>query len=616
VEGFAVLALYEALRAHIPDALFVTDADGRIVHWNEGAESLLGHSTADARGRTLLGLAVSPDRADEHLRIVAATRADGQARAEAVLRCSDGSFIHADVVSTQLEALGPGCILWSARDITPLKGRRGASQLQARFGGLLDSMPDGVLAMEESGRILLANRHLGEMFGYDPDELRGQPVATLLPSRFRRNHAARINGYFNEPRTRAMGSDVELYGLKKTGEEFPVDISLSPLRTDEGLVAIAAVRDITNRQRASRKFKDLLEAAPDAIVIIDRHGKIVIANSQADAMFGHARSELIGQDLEFLVPGRYRATHAVQRARYFAEPRVRAMGAGVALFGLHRDGSEFPVEISLSPLETESGTLAIAAIRDIRERRRMESELKERNSQLKRVNESKVRFLASMSHELRAPLNAIIGFTGTLLMKMAGPLNGEQEHQMQIVRSAAEHLLALINDLLDITRIDSGHAKIRPEPVSCRQVATEVTDQVRPMTESKGLTLRLELPKIDRVIRTDARALRQVLLNLLSNAVKYTDRGGIDFKVSDASGPQAGEVRFSVRDTGIGISAGDQKRLFRAFSQLGEEEGTARPGAGLGLFLSARLAALLGGRIALESKPGVGSVFTLVLPQG
>lgn len=609
-----MLALYEALRTHIPDALFVTDADGRVIHWNEGAESTLGYSAADALGLNLLDLAVTPERAEEYLRLVAATRTDGRARTEAVMRCRDGSVVHVDVLSTQIESVGTGYILWSARDVTPLKIRRGASQMEAHYGELFDSMPDGVLAIEETGHILLSNERLREMFGYDRDELRGQHVETLLPTRFRRDHAVWTRGYFGEPRTRAMGSGLDLYGLRKSGEEFPVQISLSPLHTDEGVVAIAAVRDVSDQQRASRKFQNLLEAAPDAIVISDQSGRILIANSQADAMFGHTRQELIGRDIERLIPGRYRIAHAAHRCRFFGEPRARAMGVGLELLALHRDGSEFPVEISLSPLETESGTLVMAAIRDIRERRHMERELKEKNGQLRRANESKVRFLASMSHELRTPLNAIIGFTGTLLMKLAGPLNNEQDKQLRTVRSAAEHLLALINDLLDITRIESGQAKLHPEPTSCRQVATDVAEQIRPLADSKGLSLRLDLPAIDQVIRTDRRALRQVLLNLLSNAVKYTDQGGIDMQVSYAAEPGARTVHFSVQDTGIGIDSEDRERLFRAFSQLGEEDGTARPGAGLGLYLSARLAKLLGGRINLESSPGTGSAFTLILP--
>ena len=271
----------------------------------------------------------------------------------------------------------------------------------------------------------------------------------LLPHRYRGAHLGHRSGFFGQPRTRTMGAGLELHGLHKDRGEFPVEISLSPIDTEEGTMVMSAIRDITDRKRADQKFKDLLEAAPDAMVIINREGRIVLVNSQAVKLFGWSRDELLGQPIELLVPERFGARHPEHRHRFFAEPRSRSMGAGLDLYGLRKDKSEFPVEISLSPLETEEGLFVSSAIRDVTERKRIEQVLRDKNLELENAL-VKDRFLASMSHELRTPLNAIIGFTGTLLMKLPGPLNPEQEKQLRIVQTGAKHLLSLINDLLDV----------------------------------------------------------------------------------------------------------------------------------------------------------------------
>ncbi|HKY22927.1 MAG TPA: PAS domain S-box protein [Vicinamibacterales bacterium] len=360
-------------------------------------------------------------------------------------------------------------------------------------------------------------------------------------------------------------------------------------------------------------FRSLLESAPDAIVIVNQAGKIVLINTQTERLFGYTREDLLGKRVEILVPGRF-AHHTQHRDGYFAEPRVREMGAGLDLYGRKKDGSEFPVEISLSPLETEEGRLVSSSIRDVTDRKRAERVLHDKNVELEKASLAKDRFLASMSHELRTPLNAIIGFTGTLLMRLPGPLTSDQDHQLKTVQGSAKHLLSLINDLLDLAKIESGNVELQTEPLSCQGVVNEVVTTLRPLAERKGLTLDVSMPARDVVALTDRRALHQVLINLTNNAIKFTEHGLVRIEIADpAPGDRTIEIR--VIDTGVGIKADEQERLFKAFSQLTVGHGRFE-GTGLGLHLSQKLAEVLGGSIVFTSTFGEGSTFTLSLPRG
>jgi PAS domain S-box-containing protein len=248
----------------------------------------------------------------------------------------------------------------------------------------LDSAPDAMIVIDEAGKICSVNRQTERIFGYRRDELIGQPVEILVPKRYHESHFHHRQKYQQAPRVRGMGAGLDLFGVRKSGQEFPVEISLSPLKSTDGLFVTASIRDVTDRKKADEKFRGLLEAAPDAMIIIDGTGSIQLVNRQAESIFGYTREELLGQRVELLIPHRFQSAHAGHRDQYFHAPKVRQMGSGLELFGVRKNGEEFPVEISLSPLDTEDGVLISAAVRDISDRR----ELEKHNNQLAAIVES------------------------------------------------------------------------------------------------------------------------------------------------------------------------------------------------------------------------------------
>jgi PAS domain S-box-containing protein len=378
---------------------------------------------------------------------------------------------------------------------------------------------------------------------------------------------------------------------------------------------------------AEQQLRELLEAAPDAIMQIDESGRIMLLNRAAETMFGYRRDELLGQPLEVLIPAELRSRHVGHREQYTAHPATRPMGTGLNLQALRQDGTLFPVEISLSPARGAAARVT-AIIRDITDRKRAEEklrvlqdayvndlaasnrELELRNRDVEQANRLKSEFLASMSHELRTPLHTIIGFSELLGEELEGPLNEKQKRFIGHIHKDSIHLLELINDILDLSKIEAGRLELRPETFDMTAVVDECVAFFRALSLAKSIEISTDMALPTAVV-ADRLRLKQILVNLLSNAMKFTPEGG---RVHIAAAVQNGFVVVAVTDTGVGIPPEVQQSVFDVFYQVGATTKGVREGTGLGLAITQRLVEQHGGRITVQSEPGKGSRFTFTIP--
>ena len=369
-------------------------------------------------------------------------------------------------------------------------------------------------------------------------------------------------------------------------------------------------------------FRSVLELAPDGLMVVDEKGVIRLANAQCEKLFGHPRDELIGQFVEMLVPPDVRPGHAALRETFRQAPIARSMGANRELRGRRKDGSEFPIEIGLSPLPargSDSAQVAVS-IRDVTERKEQERALKLAKVKAEEATATKSMFLANMSHEIRTPMNAILNMTG---LALEADLPAKPQQFITVAHSSARNLLGILNDILDFSKIEADKLELENAPFSLREVLEEVTETFRSVVVQKHVELITHaLPTVPDRLRGDALRVRQVLTNLVSNAFKFTEKGEVLLKAEpvdrtgDASGPGEILLRVSVRDSGIGISADQQARLFQSFTQADSSTTRKYGGTGLGLVISRRLARLMGGDLTVESTPGKGTTFVFTARLG
>ncbi|HEX4064767.1 MAG TPA: PAS domain S-box protein [Acidobacteriaceae bacterium] len=608
------------------DAIISESLEGVITTWNRAAEIMFGYTAAEAIGQpiTLLAWPGYEDDMHELLRRIRAEEAIEHY--ETLRRHKNG---HRIVVSLTLspvrDALGNLIgISKIARDITELKEREELSRRQAQ---LLDQAYEPILVRDHRDHIVYWNKGAERFYGWTAAEAMGRDSHDLLQTTFPEpleeiNKKLDRNGHWEGELLHQTRSGQRVMVLSRWIRELGVtqshvlETNIDMSERQQRLVA-------EEQSRLERRFRQLLEAAPDAIVEVSAEGEIVLVNQIAEEMFGYAREELLGRSVDMLVPDAIHHQHHHYRESYLDHPRTRPMGSGLDLHARRCDGTLFPVEISLSPIHTETGMHVTAVIRDVTERKRAEQEvrklqlqytgeLESRNRDVERANRLKSEFLASMSHELRTPLHTIIGFAELLQEGTEGPLNAAQARFLSHIHRDSEHLLELINDVLDLSKVEAGQLVLKRENYPLARSIAEALDAIRPGAAAKGIHIE-ERGQRDALVYADPLRVKEMLYNLLSNAVKFTPEGG---EVWVETSEQTGFLRVTVGDTGIGIPPDEQENIFDKFYQVGNTTRGVREGTGLGLSITKELVQLHGGWMEVHSIPGKGSRFTFVLPTG
>jgi len=486
------------------------------------------------------------------------------------------------------------------------------------FRDLVDSAPDGVIVCDQQGRIVLVNAEAERIFGYASNELVGQGLDILIPERVRAQHAHHVAGFTGAPSLRPMGIGRELVGRRKDGVEVPVEISLSPVRTAKGLLVTAGIRDVTERRRLERENRranaylvSAVDSVRDAFALFDEHDRVVMVNSTARQLLGGATGgTIIGMKFDQLLDQALRAgmfdfsneTREALHARWLAYHHAPSGVLEV------RTGTGRYLRVNESKT-AEHGT--VSTIADVTDDVLRADELRSAREAAEAASAAKSEFLSSMSHELRTPLNSILGFAQLLERDRKRPLDERQVERLQHVLRGGEHLLRLIDDVLDLSRIEAGQIMISPEPVNVREVLDDVINTLAPMAERSGIAIApgesVELPRV----LADRTRLAQILMNFGSNAIKYGRPGGrVTFALAQRD---PASVRITVIDDGIGIPPDKQAKVFEPFQRAGQETGPIE-GTGIGLTITKRLAEMMKGHVGFTSEVDRGSQFWVELP--
>ena len=638
---------YRGLLEAAPDAMVVVNQSGEILLVNVQAEKKFGYRRDELIGQKVKD--IIPEGFAERL-IADAARSTADALAqhmgtgiELSGRRKDGSEFPIEIMLSPLESAEGILVTAAIRNISARKdAEKHLAQMEGRYRGLLEAAPDAMVVVNQGGEIVLVNVQAEKQFGYPRDELVGQKVKNIIPEGFAERLISDATRSAADALAQQIGMGIELSGRRKDGSEFPIEIMLSPLESAEGILVTAAIRNIGGRKAAEKhlvqmegRYRGLLEAAPDAMVVVNQTGEIVLLNVQAEKQFGYRRDELLGQRMKNIIPEGFAERLVADASRSVADALAQQIGMGIELSGRRKDGSEFPIEIMLSPLESAEGILVTAAIRNISARKKSErdntqlenqatvmrsahdelelrvsertKELAFANQILEQSNLELKQFAYIASHDLQSPLRSISGFVQLLKMEYEDKLSEEAVDWIRRTVQSIGQMQTLIRDLLSYSRVDARSVPFTRIPFLdiVNDALTLLESSIR---DSGGRVTWDQLP----VIMGDRSQLVQLIQNLIGNGLTY--RGDKPPHIHLSAERSGKEWVFSVCDNGIGIDPKHYGQIFEIFKRLHDQKDY--PGTGIGLAVCRRVVIRHGGRIWVQSEPGHGSTFFFTIPEG
>jgi PAS domain S-box-containing protein len=608
---------YRGLLEAAPDAMVVVDQRGNIVLLNVQAEKQFGYRRDELVGQQVKE--IIPEGFAERI-IADGTRSAADALAqqigtgiELVARRKDGSEFPIEIMLSPLENAEGILVTAAIRDISVRKeAEKHLARMEGRYRGLLEAAPDAMVVVNQTGEIVLLNVQAEKQFGYHRDELVGQKVKNIIPQGFAERLIADDLRSAEDALAQQIGTGIELVARRKDGSEFPIEIMLSPLESAEGILVTAAIRDISVRKEAEKhlarmegRYRGLLEAAPDAMVVVDQGGNIVLLNVQAEKQFGYHRDELVGQQMKNIIPEGFAERLVADALRSVEDALAQQIGTGIELNGRRKNGSDFPIEIMLSPLESAEGILVTAAIRDITERKKAEAHLLNKVEELNRSNEELGQFAYIASHDLQEPLRMVASYTQLLARRYKGRLDADADEFIAFAVDGANRMQRLIQDLLAYSRVGTKGSDL--VDTSSEEALQRALVNLRGAIEESGAEITHgDMP----AVLADEMQLIQLFQNLVGNAIKYQSPGIPRVHISAAKSTGSTWL-FSVKDNGLGIDPQYFEKIFGMFQRLHKRDEFA--GTGIGLAICKKIAERHGSRISVESQPGQGSTFRFAL---
>jgi PAS domain S-box-containing protein len=607
---------YRNLLEAAPDAMVVVNELGEIVLLNLQAEKQFGYRRDELLGQKVDN--IIPEGFAERL-LADDLRSAADALAQQIgaglelnARRKDGSEFPIEIMLSPLQSPKGKLVIAAIRDISVRKAsERILAQMEGKYRGLMEAAPDAMVVVNQIGEIVLLNVQAEKQFGYSRDEMLGQKVTNIIPDGFAERLIADDLRSAEAALAQEIGTGIELTGRRKNRSEFPVELMLSPLESSEGTLVTAAIRNISVRKNAEKhlaqmegKYRGLLEAAPDPMVVVNQAGEIVLLNLQAEKQFGYRRNELLGQKVTNIVPRGFAERLAADSLRSSEEALAQQIGTGIELRGRRKGGMEFPIELMLSPLGDADGILVTAAIRDISLRKVAEAELLQKVEELNRSNDELGQFAYIASHDLQEPLRMVASYTQLLSRRYKGKLDADADEFIAFAVDGATRMQRLIQDLLAYSRVGTKGRDLMEasSDVAFRKAIANLRGAIQ---ESGAVVTHDPLP----IVLADEGQLTQLFQNLIGNAIKYQNAGIPRIHVSSA---RFGERwSLSVQDNGLGIDPLYFDRIFGMFQRLHKREDY--PGTGIGLAICKKIVERHGGQISVESQLGRGSIFRFVL---